>query len=59
MTVSDIVQIISSLGFPVVACLLMGAFIWKKMEKLEDIVNNNTKAMIALVSELKREDKNG
>lgn len=53
----DIIQAISSVGFPICACLLMGHFIWKKMEKLEDIVDNNTKAMIALVTELRRENK--
>lgn len=57
MTGADIVQIISSVGFPITACLLMGWFIWKKMEKLEDIVQNNTQAMIALVTELKKENK--
>lgn len=53
----DIIQAISSVGFPICGCLLMGYFIWKKMEKLEDIVDNNTKAMIALVTELRRGSK--
>ena len=53
MSVADIIQIISSLGFPIVACLGLGWYIVKKMDKMSDVIDNNTKALIMISQDLK------
>lgn len=53
MSVADIVQLISSLGFPIVACLCLGWYIVKKMDKMSEVIDNNTKALIMIANDLK------
>lgn len=55
MTGIDIVQLISSLGFPIVGCLALGWYIVKKQDEMQKVIDNNTKALMMLVS--KEEDK--
>ncbi|MBO5804247.1 MAG: hypothetical protein J6R25_04150 [Bacteroidales bacterium] len=57
MSVADIIQIISSLGFPIVACLGLGWYIVKKMDKMSDVIDNNTKALIMISQDLKDQRK--
>ena len=52
MDVKAIGEFISTIGFPIVACLLMGKYFSKRdekyqndLEKMRDIVDNNTKAL--------------
>ena len=52
----DIISLISSVGFPIVACLGMGWYIVKKMDKMSEVVDNNTKALLMIANDLK--DKN-
>lgn len=51
----DIVQLISSLGFPIVACLALGWYIVKKMDKMSEVIENNTKALIMIAQDIKQE----
>ena len=51
----DIVQLISSLGFPIVACLCLGWYIVKKMDKMSEVIENNTKALIMIAQDIKQE----
>ena len=57
MSVADIIQIISSLGFPIFACLGLGWYIVKKMDKMSDVIDNNTKALIMISQDLKDQRK--
>lgn len=57
MTGVDIVQLISSLGFPIVACLALGWYIVKKMDKMSEVIENNTKALIMIAQDIKPERK--
>lgn len=50
MDANTIIQIISSLGFPIVMC---GALFWymvKRLEHLKDTINENTKMLAKLTT---------
>lgn len=62
MDVSMIVQLVGSLGFPIVACV---ALFWRmvksdeqhkeEMTKMSDALNNNTNALLKLTERLEKE----
>ena len=62
MDVSMIVQLVGSLGFPIVAC---GTLFWRmvksdeqhkeEMTKMSDALNNNTNALLKLTERLEKE----
>lgn len=62
MDLNTLVQLIGSLGFPIVMC---GALFWKmnksdeqhkeEMTKMSEALNNNTKAILKLTEKLERE----
>lgn len=52
MTSADITQLISAVGFPIVACGGMGFYIYKIQKSLIDALNNNTLVLQKLVDKL-------
>lgn len=62
MDVNVLIQLVGSLGFPVVAC---GALFWRmvksdeqhkeEMSKMSEALNNNTNALVKLTERLDRE----
>lgn len=54
MELEPVASLIGTLGFPIVAYLLMFFKLDKTVEKLEESINNNTKLVEML---LKREEK--
>lgn len=64
MDVNAIIQLVGSLGFPIVAC---GALFWRmiksdeqhkqEMDKISDALNNNTVALTRLTDQLDKEGK--
>ena len=62
MDVNLLIQLIGSLGFPIVAC---GALFWRvvksdeqhkeEMSKMSEALNNNTNALVKLTERLDRE----
>ena len=62
MDVNVLIQLVGSLGFPVVAC---GALFWRmvksdeqhkeEMYKMSEALNNNTNALVKLTEKLDRE----
>lgn len=64
MDVNAIIQIVGSLGFPIVCC---GALFWRmiksdeqhkqEMDKISDALNNNTVALTRLTDQLDKEGK--
>lgn len=48
----DIVTLISTVGFPIAACLGMGWYISKTQENLRRVVEENTKAVLLLTERL-------
>lgn len=62
MGVNELIQLIGSLGFPIVAC---GALFWRmiksdeqhkeEMNKMSEALNNNTSALIKLTDKLEKE----
>lgn len=62
MEVNAVVQLIGSLGFPIVAC---GALFWRmvksdeqhkeEMTKMAEALNNNTAALVKLTEKLEKE----
>lgn len=64
MDVNAIIQLVGSLGFPIVCC---GALFWRmiksdeqhkqEMDKISDALNNNTVALTRLTDQLDKEGK--
>ena len=62
MDVNSMIQIVGSLGFPIVAC---GALFWRmiksdeqhkeEMNKMSEALNNNTSALVKLTEKLEKE----
>lgn len=62
MDVNLLIQLVGSLGFPIVAC---GALFWRmvksdeqhkeEMSKMSEVLNNNTNALVKLTERLDRE----
>ena len=62
MDVNTLIQIVGSLGFPIVAC---GALFWRmvksdeqhkeEMNKISEALNNNTSALVKLTERLDKE----
>lgn len=63
MGVNEIIQLVGSLGFPIVCCV---ALFWRmiksdeqhkeEMDKISTSLNNNTEALLKLTERLGRED---
>lgn len=63
MDVNTMIQLVGSLGFPIVAC---GALFWRmvksdeqhkeEMNKMSEVLNNNTTALVSLTKKLEKED---
>jgi hypothetical protein len=62
MDVNSLIQLVGSLGFPIVAC---GALFWRmvkseeqhkeEMNKMSEALNNNTSALLKLTERLDKE----
>lgn len=62
MDVNTLIQLVGSLGFPIVAC---GALFWRmvksddqhkeEMNKMNEALNNNTNAIVKLTEKLDKE----
>lgn len=62
MGVNELIQLVGSLGFPIVAC---GALFWRmvksdeqhkeEMNKMSEALNNNTSALVKLTEKLEKE----
>lgn len=62
MDVNTMIQLVGSLGFPIVAC---GALFWRmvksdeqhkeEMNKISEALNNNTTALVKLTEKLEKE----
>lgn len=59
---NEILTAVSTVGFPVVACGALGWYVYKltqthraEVEKLADVIANNTRAIERLTREVKRE----
>lgn len=62
MDVNGVIQLVGSLGFPIVAC---GALFWRmvksdeqrkeEMAKISEALNNNTLALVKLTEKLEKE----
>lgn len=63
MDVNLIIQLVGSLGFPIVCC---GALFWRmiksdeqhkqEMDKISEVLNNNTVALTRLTEKISREE---
>lgn len=66
MDTNSIIQLISNIGFPI-ACAVAIFIYWQKdreqnleaLNKMRDAVENNTKVMIQLLSEITRRNNDG
>lgn len=63
MDVNSVIQLVGSLGFPIVCC---GALFWRmvksddqhkqEMDKISEVLNNNTVALTRLTEKISREE---
>lgn len=60
MTINDIIELIASVGFPIVMCLILFFYMNKQNEKheheikeLTETINNNTKILTELTTLIK------
>lgn len=54
---SEFINFISSVGFPIACCVYIIYTNSKKLEKLEETINNNTNVMIRLCEKLGVEEE--
>mgnify|MGYP007022359556 CR=1 FL=1 len=52
---NEIVNVISSMGFPIVACIYMYKYINTTVKELTNVINDNTKILIKLSEKLENE----
>lgn len=59
---NEVATIISSLGFPIVACGALGWYVYRltqihreEVARLADVIANNTKAIEKLIREVKKD----
>lgn len=59
---NEVATIISSLGFPIVACGALGWYVYRltqihrdEVSRLADVIANNTKAIEKLIREVKKD----
>ena len=57
MSPQDIVQIITTVGFPIVAAGAMFWYIVKEMGEMRKVVAENTKVIAQLLEHFKKEDE--
>ena len=55
-TIATIGQLISTYGFPIVACGALYWFIIKELREDRKIIENNTQALIKILEHIKKED---
>lgn len=55
LALNEIATLISTIGFPIAACIALGWYVSKQLEKFRDTVENNTRAIIELLAYLKKE----
>lgn len=53
---SEFVNVISNVGFPIACCVGMGIYIYKVQTNLVEIVTNNTKAIEKLIERIGKND---
>lgn len=51
---SEVVQIINNVGFPIACVIGMGFYIYKVQTKMMETVDNNTKAIEKLVDKISK-----
>lgn len=56
MEITEIMKLISSYGFPIVACIALFLFNSRTINELKSTIDNNTQVMLRLVEKMKKED---
>lgn len=54
---NEVVQLISTVGFPIAACLGMGWYISKTQESMRKVVEENTKAVLLLTERIRQTER--
>ena len=54
MNTDSVITLIGTLGFPIVMCGALCFYIYKVQTKLQEIINDNTKAIEKLVNQIER-----
>ena len=56
MEITEIMKLISSYGFPIVACIALFLFNSRTINELKAAIDNNTQVMLRLVEKMKKEE---
>lgn len=54
---NEIVQLISNVGFPIVACIFMGMYVKDTTKQLSDVVSGLKNSIDNLLEEIKRSEE--
>ena len=54
---NEVVQLISTVGFPIAACLGMGWYISKTQESMRKVVEENTKTVLLLTERIRQTER--
>lgn len=57
MTVADITQLVTTVGFPIVACAALFWYINTTQKEMLDALDNNTNVIAQVLEHLRQEDK--
>lgn len=52
----EIITAISSVGFPIIACIALYALITKELKQVTNAIQNNTQALTALLEHLREKE---
>lgn len=56
MDLNTIVNLVGSVGFPIVCCIVMFKIYREDLEKMREAINNNTQVIQSLIDKLKGDD---
>lgn len=59
MDITTVSQVISSVGFPIVMCIMLFVQMVKGVNSLKDCINNNTQVLTKLVMKLEKLEMEG
>lgn len=54
--ITILLDAINGTGFPIVCCILEGAYIWHQNQKMVDSMNKNTEALTKLMTLFEHEE---
>lgn len=58
MDANAIIQVISTLGFPIATAIALFWYLVKCQKELSDVINDNTEVLLRILEHMKEDEKN-